>query len=112
MTAVPPRSREPEPSVPRDDVDAVEVSTLPQGSIAVFQAPRPLASRTSAKVEPEWEEIESPFLGLVETGTDDVSSTEAAPRRTASGGVIGGAPALPGPVADRDAVVDRGGPVD
>lgn len=71
MSALPPRSREPEPAGPREDVDAVEVSTLPQGSVAVFQAPRPLASRTSARTEPDWEEIESPFLGLVDTATDE-----------------------------------------
>ncbi len=84
MSTSPPRSREPEPSSAREDVDAVEVSTLPQGSVAVFQAPRPLASRTAAKAEPDWEEIESPFLGLVDTVAEEPDITAGQHRRPAS----------------------------
>ena len=72
MTAMPPRAREPED---QHDVDGIDVSTVPQGAVAVFQAPRPLSTRTAApetsRAEPDWEEIESPFLDLVGGEVDD-----------------------------------------
>ncbi len=45
VSPTPPRSREPDdPS----DIDGVEISTVPQGAVAVFQAPRPLATRAAS----------------------------------------------------------------
>ncbi|HEY2794420.1 MAG TPA: ATP-binding protein [Micromonosporaceae bacterium] len=83
MTTSPPRSRDPRSRDPEEEtteVDGVEVSTVPQGTVAVFQAPRPLSTRAGAnggqRREPDWDEIESPFLGLVEAAepvTDEPS---------------------------------------
>ncbi|HKD97270.1 MAG TPA: hypothetical protein VKB69_06645, partial [Micromonosporaceae bacterium] len=50
MSSTPPRSREPEEPTTRDnpavdppvDVDPAEISMVPPGAVAVFEAPRPM----------------------------------------------------------------------
>jgi hypothetical protein len=72
MTAFPPRFPEPRP--PDDETDPPDVSTLPQGAVAVFQAPRavrqpaPAERPGTARPDAPRPEIESPFLDLFEEG--------------------------------------------
>lgn len=88
------RSREPDESNVRGarDIEATEVSTVPHGAVAVFQAPRPLrtpldtagpagAQQRGPVREPDWDEIESPFLDLVGayTGVEETPALPAAP---------------------------------
>ena len=66
MSTAPPHAREPDDldrRTPRD-LDATEISTVPQGAVAVFQAPRPKRSGNGS-APPDRGEIESPFLDLV-----------------------------------------------
>ncbi|HEY1487214.1 MAG TPA: hypothetical protein VGF84_13990, partial [Micromonosporaceae bacterium] len=66
---------------------------MPQGTVAVFQAPRPLSTRTNVtgglSREPDWDEIESPFLGLVEAGANTDSDGSAAPGPDSAGNLDG-----------------------
>jgi len=72
----PPRTREPDDGRPASEVDAIEVSTVPHGAVAVFQAPRP---RTAAADQADdWDEISSPFLDLVGTPDEDNAARRAA----------------------------------
>jgi AAA-like domain len=63
MTSSPPHSHDPGP--PDEETDLPDVSTVPPGAVAVFQAPRALRQPDGTAPRPD---IESPFLDLFEDG--------------------------------------------
>ncbi len=67
----PPRTREPDDGRPAPEIDAIEVSTVPHGAVAVFQAPRPARSPATGPRDGDRDEISSPFLDLVGSGGAD-----------------------------------------
>ncbi|MEN3304123.1 MAG: hypothetical protein V7603_325 [Micromonosporaceae bacterium] len=88
MTSSPPHSHDTGP--PEEETDLPDVSTVPQGAVAVFQAPRAVRQPGPAsRSDVARADIESPFLDLFDderpTSTPEPAAPEPAPPALPSG---------------------------